>query len=172
MSTRDKHPIPPTRRPEDRDTNTPQDQKPGQSNGGRNDTGSTSKPEWTDRWDDVSTNLRNLHNGLTDADLAYTKGREKDLYQRVGTRLGKTEQEARELVERAARNQPHNPQDRSLLKDQRDRTTGADQATRDDMAHGDERPDAGRITNSEEQKRRTNTPDTGRGTDTDATKRN
>lgn len=89
-------------------------------------------PPWMDRWDDVSRRLRTEHGELTDADLSYTRGQEDDLFRRVGRRLGRSEQQARELVEKAARNAPHNPQDRSMLNDQRDRTTGADQATRTD----------------------------------------
>jgi hypothetical protein len=112
-------------------------------------------PEWTDRWPDVSMHLRKTHQGLTDDDLAYTKGREKELYQRLGTRLGKSEREAQQLVEEAARNQVHNPQDRSMLKDQRDRTTGADQATRKD---GPSAEGSARITNTEESERIINAP--------------
>lgn len=89
-------------------------------------------PTWVDHWHDVSRRLRKDHGELTDADLSYTRGQVDDLFHRLGSRLGRSEQQARELVEQAARNAPHNPQDRSMLKDQRDRTTGADQATRTD----------------------------------------
>ncbi len=151
MSTRDERPIPPTGRLEDGGTNTPHDEKSGEGNSDR-----SRHPDWTDRWPDVSTHLRQQHQTLTDADLKYSRGSEDDLFRRVGHRLGKTEQEARELVEQAARNQANNPQDRSTLKDQRDRTTGADQATRKDMPRSN---DPTRITNSEESQRITNAPD-------------
>jgi hypothetical protein len=49
----------------------------------------------------------------------------------------KAEHAAEELVTNAAEGTPINPQDRSLLKDHRDRTTGADQATREDMGAKD-----------------------------------
>lgn len=49
----------------------------------------------------------------------------------------KAEYTAEELVTDAAEGAPINPQDRGLLKDHRDRTTGADQATREDMGAKD-----------------------------------
>jgi len=85
-----------------------------------------------DQWDNVSRQLRTDHGELTDVDLSHSRGQEDDLFRRLGSRLGRSEQQARELLEKAARNAAHNPQDRSMLKDQRDRTTGADQATRTD----------------------------------------
>lgn len=44
---------------------------------------------------------------------------------------------AKALVTDAAEGTPNNPQDRSLLRDHRDRTTGADQAAREDMGAED-----------------------------------
>lgn len=153
MSTQDK----PAGRPEDGNTNTPREEKSGQGDSAR-----SRHPEWTDRWPEVSTHLQWQHQTLTDADLKYSRGSEDDLFRRVGHRLGKTEREARELVEQAARNQANNPQDRSTLKDHRDRTTGADQATRKDAPPTSEPT---RITNSEESQRITNAPDTPYDTD-------
>ena len=43
------------------------------------------------------------------------------------------DQETEELVREAARNAPRDPGSTRILSDQRDRTTGADQATRTDM---------------------------------------
>ena len=50
------------------------------------------------------------------------------------------EKEAGELVKKAARGAHRDPQDSRLLQDHRDRTTGADQAAREDM--GAENPDS------------------------------
>lgn len=147
MSTRDDRPIAPNERPKDANDTT--------SHEGNADGDRSRNPDWTDRWPDVSKHLRQQHQDLTDADLKYSRGSEDDLFRRVGHRLGKTEQHARELVEQAARNQANNPQDRSMLKDQRDRTTGADQATRKD---GPPAEGAARITNAEESERITNAP--------------
>lgn len=91
--------------------------------------------------DIVRRQLRTDHGELTDVDLSYSRGQEDDLFRRLGSRLGRSEQQARALVEQAARNAAHDPQDRAMLKDQRDRTTGADQATRTDTRVDGHAPD-------------------------------
>ena len=45
----------------------------------------------------------------------------------------KADEKAEEIVDDAARRAPVDPQGTKVLQDQRDRTTGADQASREDM---------------------------------------
>lgn len=82
------------------------------------------RPTWMDQWDNVSRQLRTDHGELTDVDLSHSRGQEDDLFRRLGSRLGRSEQQAR-----------------AMLKDQRDRTTGADQATRTDTPVDGHAPD-------------------------------
>lgn len=48
-------------------------------------------------------------------------------------KVEKAEKKAEKIVDDAARRAPTDPQGSKILQDQRDRTTGADQASRDDM---------------------------------------
>ena len=74
------------------------------------------------------------------------KGTDERVSQRSGSNtenaraIEKAEKKAEQIVDDAASRAPVDPQGSKVLQDQRDRTTGADQAARDDMGP-DEMPE-------------------------------
>lgn len=64
--------------------------------------GGVRQPEWAKRWHEVKADLQNRYGSLTESDLRYEQGREGELYGRIGSRLGTTEREAEQLVQRSA----------------------------------------------------------------------
>jgi uncharacterized protein YjbJ (UPF0337 family) len=49
-------------------------------------------------WNEVKGRLKQKYAELTDDDLAYTEGKEEELYGRLQTRLGKTRKEVEEEI--------------------------------------------------------------------------
>lgn len=50
-------------------------------------------------WNEVKGKLKQKFGGLTDDDLLFTEGKEDELYGRLQTKLGKTKEEIRKVIE-------------------------------------------------------------------------
>ncbi len=50
-------------------------------------------------WNEVKGKLKQKYGVLTDDDLLFTKGKEDELYGRLQTKLGKTKEEIRKVIE-------------------------------------------------------------------------
>lgn len=63
----------------------------------------TESPEHTRtlkaNWDNVKGKLRSQYSNLTESDLTYNEGKEDELYDRVGRRVGRTSDQIRTDVE-------------------------------------------------------------------------
>ncbi len=51
-------------------------------------------------WEQVKGRLKQTYGTLTDDDLAYAEGKEEELVGRLKSKLGKTEEEVREILEK------------------------------------------------------------------------
>jgi uncharacterized protein YjbJ (UPF0337 family) len=59
------------------------------------------KLELKGNWNEVKGRLKRVYGDLTDDDLAYEEGQEDELVGRVQKRLGKTREQAREILREA-----------------------------------------------------------------------
>ena len=50
-------------------------------------------------WNEVKGKLKQKYGELTDDDLLFTEGKEDELYGRLQTKLGKTKEEIRKVIE-------------------------------------------------------------------------
>ena len=50
-------------------------------------------------WNEVKGKLKQKYGVLTDDDLLFTEGKEEELYGRLQTKLGKTKEEIRKVIE-------------------------------------------------------------------------
>ena len=50
-------------------------------------------------WNEVKGKLKQKYGALTDDDLLFTEGKEDELYGRLQTKLGKTKEEIRKVIE-------------------------------------------------------------------------
>lgn len=50
-------------------------------------------------WNEVKGKLKQKYGALTDDDLLFTEGKEDELYGRLQTKLGKTKDEIRKVIE-------------------------------------------------------------------------
>ncbi|MBC8041807.1 MAG: CsbD family protein [Rhizobacter sp.] len=50
------------------------------------------------KWNEIKGKLKKTYGELTDDDLAFTEGKEDELYGRLQQRLGKTKEEIRKVI--------------------------------------------------------------------------
>lgn len=72
------------------------------TNAGRMGASTGGYNEWSPNWDKTKRELRNKYTQLTDNDLDLREGRESELLDRVGQRLGKTPDEARRIIQESS----------------------------------------------------------------------